>query len=171
MCESEIHIVRIFLHYGITELSLFLRTTYHILDYHLILLYVQEVVTLQKIYLIYLHQKMRFTPFSKLLRYFRLNIRSGHYFLDIQYFIQCHFYIFFLFFIFFAQYVSYSWLPSNISTMHDPGLLLKSRWKFPWEKHASRPHVRITFRSFYARRVFTICLLCANKSFYNSHGT
>ena len=27
------------------------------------LLYVQEVVTLQKQYLIYLHQKMRFTPF------------------------------------------------------------------------------------------------------------
>ena len=29
----------------------------------LCLLYVQKVVTLQKKYLIYLHQKMRFTPF------------------------------------------------------------------------------------------------------------
>ena len=28
-----------------------------------LVLYVQEVVTLKKIYLIYLHQKMRFTPF------------------------------------------------------------------------------------------------------------
>ena len=28
-----------------------------------LLLYVQEVVTLQKKYLIYLHRKMRFTPF------------------------------------------------------------------------------------------------------------
>ena len=29
----------------------------------IVLLYVQEVVTLQKKYLIYLHQKMRVTPF------------------------------------------------------------------------------------------------------------
>ena len=37
-------------------------------------LYVQEVVTLHKKYLIYLHQKMRFTPFINYIRYFRLNI-------------------------------------------------------------------------------------------------
>ena len=37
-------------------------------------LYVQEVVTLQKKYLIYLHQIMRFTPFINYIRYFRVTI-------------------------------------------------------------------------------------------------
>ena len=40
------------------------------------LLYVQEVVTLQKKYQIYLHQKMRFFTIFWLLRYFSLNIIS-----------------------------------------------------------------------------------------------
>ena len=39
------------------------------------ILYVQEVVTLQKKYLIYLHQKLRCTPFINYrLQYYRLNI-------------------------------------------------------------------------------------------------
>ena len=40
----------------------------------ILILYFQEVVTLQKKYSIYLHQKMRFTPFINYYdRYFRLN--------------------------------------------------------------------------------------------------
>ena len=38
------------------------------------LLYVQEVVTPKKKYSIYLHQKIRFTPFINCIQYFRLNI-------------------------------------------------------------------------------------------------
>ena len=74
-----------------------------------VILYVQEVVTLQKKYLIYLHQDTSFPPFINYIRYLRGNIirlqskiilghmnsigqnssiqysRSGHYFLDIPY--------------------------------------------------------------------------------------
>ena len=39
-----------------------------------LILYVQEVVTLQKKYLIYLHQKMRFTPSINYIRYLRVNL-------------------------------------------------------------------------------------------------
>ena len=41
---------------------------------YFIILYVQEVVTLQKKYLIFLHQKMRFYIIYQLLQYFRLNV-------------------------------------------------------------------------------------------------
>ena len=69
------------------------------------LLYVQEVVTLQKKYLIYLNQKMRFTPFINYIGYFRLNIIRvqskiilGHmhsigYNSSIQYFSPGHYFL------------------------------------------------------------------------------
>ena len=43
-------------HYGHRRLGIQVKHFYKVL-------YVQEVVTLQKKYLIYFHQKMRFTPF------------------------------------------------------------------------------------------------------------
>ena len=69
-------------------------------------LYVQEVVTLQQKYLIYLHQKMRFTPFINyydtlgwiLFVYKARYFRSHELNIELNYFIQlssCHLKLFF----------------------------------------------------------------------------
>ena len=55
-CHKTVHML-----YDQEVLSNFINKIYH--EFGKDVLYVQEVVTLQKKYLIYLHQNMRFTPF------------------------------------------------------------------------------------------------------------